>query len=240
MEKAIFCWSSGKDSALALHEIRAMPEYEIVALLTTITEVYDRISLHGVRRSLVEQQAESLGLPLEEVFLPQDADNGQYEARMAEALTRHRAAGVTSVVFGDILLEDLRQYREDKLAPLGLKAVFPLWKRDTRALLEKFIQLGLKAVTTCVDTSVLGQEFVGREIDASFLAELPATVDPCGENGEYHSFAYDGPMFRHRIPFTLGEKVLRNERFYYCDLVPQGSRNSEGGKNGHPESSMSS
>lgn len=220
MEKAIFCWSSGKDSALAFHEIRAMPDYEIVALLTTITEVYDRISLHGVRRCLVEQQAASLGTPLEKVFIPPEANNGQYEARMAEALARYQAAGVTAVVFGDIFLEDLRQYREEKLAPLGLKAVFPLWKGDTRALLQRFVQSGLKAVTTCVDTRVLGQEFVGREIDASFVADLPAGVDPCGENGEYHSFAYDGPLFRQPITFTRGEKVLRDERFYYCDLVP--------------------
>lgn len=222
MEKALFCWSSGKDSALALHTIRRCPDYEIVSLLTTITEVYDRISLHGVRRALVEQQAASLGLPLEEVFVPPQADNGQYEVRMAEALARHQAAGVTAVVFGDIFLEDLRQYREEKLAPLGLKAVFPLWKRDTRSLLEELFRAEFRGVTTCVDTRVLGPEFVGREIDASFLAELPTGVDPCGENGEFHSFVYDGPLFRQRIPFTLGERVLREERFYYCDLVPEG------------------
>jgi uncharacterized protein (TIGR00290 family) len=220
MEKAIFCWSSGKDSALALAELSGSRTYEVTALLTTITEPYDRVSMHGVRRSLVEQQASAVGLPLEKVFIPKDSDNGQYEARMGEALARHRAAGVTSVIFGDIFLEDLRKYREENLAKLGLKAVFPLWKKNTTELIEKLIHSGLKAVTTCVDTQALGKEFLGRQINASFLADLPATVDPCGENGEYHSFAYDGPPFRQKIPFSLGEKVLRDNRFYYCDLLP--------------------
>jgi uncharacterized protein (TIGR00290 family) len=220
MEKAIFCWSSGKDSALALWDILESRAYEIVALLTTMTEDYDRVSMHGVRRILVEKQAEALGLPLERVFIPKNADNGAYEARMGEALARHQVAGVRSVVFGDIFLEDLRRYREEKLAKLGLQAVFPLWKQDTRQLLNRFIQSGLKAVTTCVDTQVLGREFVGREIDASFLAELPAAADPCGENGEFHSFAYDGPMFCRPVAFSLGEKLLRDNRFYYCDLLP--------------------
>jgi len=220
MEKAIFCWSSGKDSALALGELRDWRSHEVVALLTAITEDYDRVSMHGVRRCLVRKQAQVLGLPLEEVSIPKDADNGQYEARMGEVLARHRAAGVTSVIFGDIFLEDLRRYREEKLAPLGLKAVFPLWRKDTRELMEHLVQSGLKAITTCVDTNVLGKGLVGRQIDASFLAELPANVDPCGENGEYHSFAYDGPMFHREVSFRLGEKVLRDNRFFYCDLLP--------------------
>ncbi len=196
---------------------------EIVGLVTTVTEDYDRVSMYGVRRALVQQQACALGLPLDEVLVPKNADNGIYEARMAEALIRDRDAGVMAVVFGDILLEDLRAYREEKLAPLELKAVFPLRKRDTRDLMETFIESGLEAVTTCVDTRALGEEFVGRRIDASFLADLPVSVDPCGEYGEYHSFAYDGPMFRERICFGVGEKVLREGRFYYCDLLPRAS-----------------
>ena len=213
-------WSGGKDSAMALREIMAGGEYQIAALLTTVTGDYDRISMHGVRRILLEQQAASLGLRLEEVILPKGASNEEYEARMAETLKRYKEAGVTSVVFGDIFLEDLRQYREKNLARLGMKGIFPLWKRDTAELMKDFIACGFKAVTVCVDTHFLGKEFVGREIDAGFVAELPATVDVCGENGEYHSFVYGGPIFGQSIAHEVGEVVLREDRFYYCDLVP--------------------
>jgi uncharacterized protein (TIGR00290 family) len=218
--KVLFSWSGGKDSALALYSILSDPAYEVAALLTTVTEEYDRISMHGVRRVLLERQAAVSGLPLEKVFIPRNASNEVYEARMASVLTRCQAEGVTAVVFGDIFLEDLRKYREDNLARLRLKAVFPLWKRDTKELIQTFVQAGFRAVTTCVDTQALGQEYVGREIDGSFVAELPATVDPCGENGEYHSFVYAGPIFQESIPVRTGEKVLRENRFYYCDLIP--------------------
>lgn len=220
VEKVLVSWSGGKDSARALHEILGSNRYQIAALLTTVTEDYDRISIHGVRRVLLEQQAESLGLPLEQVMIPKQASNEQYESNMAETLKRYKEAGITSVVFGDIFLEDLKQYREKNLAGLGMQGIFPLWKRDTIELMRSFIGLGFEAVTVCVDTTVLDQRFVGRKIDQQFVADLPGTVDPCGENGEYHSFVYGGPIFARNVPHTLGEVVLRDDRFCYCDLIP--------------------
>ena len=221
LESVLVSWSGGKDSALALNEILSSGAYRVVALLTTVTQDYDRISMHGVRRVLLERQAASLGLPLEQVFIPKDASNEVYEANMERALAKYRAQGVTSVVFGDIFLEDLRRYREDKLAAVGMKGIFPLWMRDTKQLAKSLFSLGFKAITTCVDTKVLGKEFVGRIIDENFLAELPSFVDPCGENGEFHSFVFDGPIFNGAVRFSVGEKVLRDERFYFCDLVPE-------------------
>jgi uncharacterized protein (TIGR00290 family) len=195
-------------------------KYQVSALLTTITEGYDRISMHGVRRILLEQQVAALGFPLEKVLIPQNASNEEYEANMGRMLAKYKQAGVNSVVFGDIFLEDLRKYREDKLASLDMHGIFPLWKRETRELARSLNVLGFKAITTCVDNQHLGRQFVGRQIDQQFLAELPATVDPCGENGEFHSFVYAGPIFKESVAFTLGEVVLRENRFYYCDLVP--------------------
>ena len=217
----LMSWSGGKDSALALHEILKIGAYEVVALLTTVTQDYDRISMHGVRRVLLEQQAASLGFALEKVMIPKNASNQDYEANMEQALTKYRAQGITSVVFGDIFLEDLRKYREDKLATVGMKGIFPLWMRDTKELAKSLFSLGFKAITTCVDTKVLGKEFVGRIIDENFLTELPSFVDPCGENGEFHSFVFDGPIFNRAVRFSVGEKVLRDERFCFCDLVPE-------------------
>lgn len=222
MEKVLVSWSGGKDSVLALHEILKDKTYQVSALLTTITADYNRISMHGVRRSLLEQQVASLGFPLEKVLISRNASNEEYEEHMGQVLAKYKAAGITSVVFGDIFLEDLRKYREEKLAILGLTGIFPLWKKNTRELALSFPALGFKAITTCVDTTQLGREFVGREIDQQFLANLPANVDPCGENGEFHSFGYDGPIFKQKISFSLGEVVLRENRFYYCDLVPEG------------------
>jgi uncharacterized protein (TIGR00290 family) len=219
-EKALVSWSGGKDSAMALAEILRSGEYDVAALLTTVTRDYDRISMHGVRRALLHRQAESLGLSLEELFITKNASNAEYEACMEKTLSAYRNRGITTVVFGDIFLEDLRQYREEKLSALNLRGLFPLWKKETNALAREFIAAGFKAVTTCVDTKVLGEEFVGREIDEAFLSDLPPGVDPCGEEGEYHSFVYDAPIFRKRIEFTVGEKVLRDERFYFCDLIP--------------------
>jgi uncharacterized protein (TIGR00290 family) len=220
MENVLVSWSGGKDSAIALYEILKNQNYRISALLTTVTEGYNRISMHGVRRILLERQVASLGFPLEKVFISKNASNEEYETNMGRVLAKYKDAGVTSVVFGDIFLEDLRKYREDKLATLGMHGIFPIWKRDTRELGGSLNPLGFKAITTCVDTNTLGRQFVGRLIDEQFLAELPAMVDPCGENGEYHSFVYDGPIFKERVAYTLGEVVLRENRFWYCDLIP--------------------
>jgi len=219
MEKVLFCWSGGKDSAMALYEIQKAKRYEIVSLLTTITEAYDRVSMHGVPRILVEQQAHALGLPLQEVFIPKDSSNEEYETRMEEILTRFKQKGVSRVVFGDVFLEDVRKYRKDNLLKLGMKGLFPLWGWHTAEITRSFIALGFQAITTCVDVKVLDKSFVGRILDKYFLTDLPLNVDPAGENGEFHSFVFDGPIFKERINYTLGEQVLRDS-FYFCDLLP--------------------
>ena len=219
-KKAILSWGGGKDSVLALYEIQKTDNYEILGLLTTVTKDYDRISFHGVRRILLEQQADSLGFPLKKVFISKKASIEDYESKMREVLAKYLTAGVSSVVFGDIFLEDVRKYREDDLSKIGMKGIFPIWKRDTHELAHTFIDLGFKAVITCVDSKVLDKKFVGRVFDEQFLSELPSSVDPCGENGEFHSFVYGGPIFQERILYTIGEVVLRENRFYYCDLIP--------------------
>ena len=220
MESVIVSWSGGKDSAMALHEILKTQNYQIAALLTTVTEDYDRISMHGVRRILLEQQVASLGFTLETVLISKNASNEEYETTMGRVLQKHKKAGISSVVFGDIFLQNLRKYREDKLATLNMRALFPIWKRDTHELSRSLSTLGFKAITTCVDTNALGSQFAGRVIDEQFLSELPPNVDACGENGEFHSFVYDGPIFKQRVSFTPGERVLRDNRFCYCDLIP--------------------
>ena len=219
-EKVIVAWSGGKDSALALHAVLEYGRYEVRELLTTVTRDYDRISIHGVRSVLLEQQAKALGFPLEKTFISKGASDEEYESELLKALKRQRDAGVSSMVFGDIFLEDIRKYRERMLVKVGVKGVFPLWKKDTRALARRFIELGFKAVIASVDSEVMVKDFVGRVYDERFLSDLPENVDPCGENGEFHSFVYDGPIFRERVSFTQGVKVLREKRFYYCDLIP--------------------
>ena len=219
-EKVLFSWSGGKDSAMALYELQMAHSYEISALLTVVTEDYDRISMHGVRRILLERQADSLGYPLEKILISKNASNEEYESKMRNVLVKYRETGVSSVVFGDIFLEDVRRYREDRLAKIGMKGIFPLWKRDTTKLANTFINLGFKAIVTCVDSNVLDKRFVGRVYNKQFLRELPPNVDPCGENGEFHSFVYDGPIFRRKISFVIGDIVLRDNRFYFCDLIP--------------------
>jgi len=219
-EKVLFSWSGGKDSALALYELRKRAEYQIAALLTVLTKDYDRTSMHGVRRILLEQQAQSLGLALEKVVISKNSSNEEYECKIGEILEKYEAAGVCTVAFGDVFSEDLRKYRENNLSKIGIKGVFPLWKIDTTELAQTFIGSGFKAVITCVDSNVLDKTFVGRSFDEQFLSELPSGVDPCGENGEFHSFVYDGPIFRGRIEHRTGGVVLREKRFYYCDLVP--------------------
>lgn len=221
MSKNIYlCWSGGKDSSLALHEIRKAGIYNVAALLTTITEDYNRISMHGVRVALLEQQAESLGLPLKKVLIPKEASNEIYEARMRAVLEEGLREGIDTVAFGDIFLEDLKLYREKNLAQLGMKGLFPIWKRDSGELAQTFIDLGFNAALACIDTKYLDPSFAGRTYDTSLLRDLPSGVDPCGENGEFHSFAFAGPIFKHPIPYTLGELVTR-ERYVFCDLVPK-------------------
>ena len=219
-EKVIVSWSGGKDSALALYEILKTGRYEVLELLTTVTQDYDRISIHGVRRVLLEQQANALGFPLEKMLISKGTSDAEYESILLKALNRHKTNGVFSVVFGDLFLEDVKKYREGILSKIGMKGFFPLWKRDTRQLARMFIDLGFKAVITMVDSNFLGKDFAGRTVDAQFLSDLPSNVDPCGENGEFHTFVYDGPMFHEKILFTKGEVVLRENRFYYCDLIP--------------------
>lgn len=222
VERALFTWSGGKDGAMALYELQKVGNYEISALLTTVTKDYDRVSMHGVPRSLLEQQADSLGYPLEQVLISKDASNEEYEAKMKRILEKYLKAGISTVVFGDIFLEDIRRYREENLSNIGMKAVFPIWKRNTAELAHTFVDLGFKAVVTCVDSKFLGKAFVGRLFDERFLSELPSNVDPCGENGEFHSFVYAGPVFWESLSFKLGDVVLRDNRFYFCDLVPLG------------------
>lgn len=218
-ERVVFCWSGGKDSAMALYELLASQQYEVIALLTTLTRDYDRISMHGVRSELLHRQAAALGLPVHEVWISQAATNVEYEEEMESALNQYRQQGLKTVVFGDIFLEDLRSYRERNLAKIGMQAVFPVWKRDTRELVTSFMQLGFKAVVCCLDGKVLDASFAGRFIDERFLRDLPATVDPCGENGEFHSFVFDGPLFSSPVRFTLGAAETRGD-FTFRDLCP--------------------
>lgn len=225
MERAVLSWSGGKDSVMALHEMRGA--CEVAALLTTVNEEYGRVSMHGVREVLMDGQAAALGVPLVKIGLRTSATNVEYEKVMGEHLIRFRNEGVTSLVFGDIFLEDLRRYREDRLAELGMKGRFPLWKRDTRELARTFIRLGYRAVVVCVDSNHLDRTFAGRAYDDDFLDGLPPGVDPCGENGEFHTFVHDGPLFRERVAIRTGEVVEREydgHRFYFCDLLPAGGR----------------
>lgn len=220
-EPVLFCWSGGKDSALALHTLVQRDDVRVAALLTTVTEGYERISMHGVRRELLWRQAESIGLPLQEVLIPPHCVNPVYEARMEEALRKFWNEGVRRAAFGDIFLEDLRAYREKNLARIGMSAIFPIWKRDTRELADEFCKKGFRAVTVCVDGKMLDRRFSGRELNEQFLRDLPAGVDPCGENGEFHTFVFDGPVFRESVRWTRGE-VVERDGFYFCDLIPEG------------------
>lgn len=220
MNPVLMSWSGGKDSCLALYEIQRARDYQVIALLTTVTRDYDRISMHGVRRVLLERQAASLGIPLHEVFITKDATNQEYEARMGEAFAVYRGRGIDSVVFGDLFLEDIRAYREQFLARHGMRGIYPVWMRDTTEFIREFINLGFKAVVTCVDGKVLDSSFAGMMIDDDFLSALPVGIDPCGENGEFHTFVYDGPVFKEAVRFSVGEKVERDS-FWFCDLLPE-------------------
>jgi uncharacterized protein (TIGR00290 family) len=218
-ESILFCWSGGKDSAMALQTLLQRSDVHIAALLTTVTEGYERISMHGVRRELLARQAQSIGLPLHEVRIPPQCVNPIYEARMEEALRIHFENGVRKVAFGDIFLEDLRAYREKNLARIGMTAIFPIWKRDARELIRSFHAHRFRAIAVCVDSKVLNPGFAGRELDESFFRDLPPHADPCGENGEFHTFVFDGPIFRSPIPVRTGE-IVNRDGFIFCDLLP--------------------
>jgi uncharacterized protein (TIGR00290 family) len=219
-EKALLSWSGGKDSALALDALRRSSEYDIAALLSTVTEEYQRTSMHGVRRELVQAQAEAAGCALQEVFIPKDCSNEEYARRMEAALRPHVQAGTLKVAFGDLFLEDVRKYRVDRLWLIGMTPLLPIWGIDTTELARAFIERGFRAILVCVDTHSLNRSFAGREFDESLLSDLPPEVDPCGENGEFHTFVYEGPIFDQPIRIRRGEIVTREERFAYCDILP--------------------
>ncbi|WP_299897042.1 diphthine--ammonia ligase [uncultured Aquimarina sp.] len=240
MHKTYFNWSSGKDSSLALYYILQQEEYDISTLVTTVNKDYGRVSMHGLRVSLLEQQAKSLNIPLHKIEFPAEVSMSLYDEIMHTEVNKLKNSGYTHCCFGDIFLEDLKAYRENQLQTVGIQGVFPIWKRDTKVLLEEFIDLGFRAITVCVNANYLDESFCGRELNRDFLRDLPENVDPCGENGEFHTFVFDGPIFEKPINFEIGEKVLRNYKpsddddncytdrdskswdtsFWYCDLVP--------------------
>jgi uncharacterized protein (TIGR00290 family) len=215
----LISWSSGKDSAWLVHVLRQTDEFELAGILTTVNEKYARVAMHAVRVELLEAQADALGLPLWKVPIPSPCPNEVYERAMAAAVQRAVAEGFTHIAFGDLFLEDIRRYREDKLAGTGLTPIFPLFGVDTARLAREMIAGGLKARLTCVNPNVLDRKFAGREFDASFLDELPSSVDPCGERGEFHSFAYAGPMFTKPISITSGE-IVERDGFVFADVLP--------------------
>lgn len=241
-KKALFNWSSGKDSALALYKVLQDPSFEISCLLTSVNTQYQRVSMHGVRVELLQKQTNSIGIPLNIMFIPEMPTMEVYEDMMNTALTKLKLEGNTHSIFGDIFLEDLRQYREEKLSELGFIGHFPLWNIPTSQLIQEFIALGFKTIVVCVNERYLDQSFVGRVIDQSFIDDLPSGVDVCGENGEFHTFTFDGPLFNSPVLFDKGEIVYRkyekpatsksntacdtdasdayNFGFYYCDLIP--------------------
>lgn len=240
-KKVLFNWSSGKDSSLALFKLLQNKEYQIDYLFTSVSEKYNRISMHGVRKELLIQQAESIGIPLKILSLPEMPSMESYNEAMKNALLPIVNEGIMHSAFGDIFLEDLKKYREEKLAEVGLKGIFPLWKIDTKELITEFLDLGFKTIVTCVNSEYLDESFVGRVIDKQFIKDLPENVDVCGENGEFHTFTFDGPIFKNPIKFEIGEKVYReyerpkstsndicnsnedkpNYGFWYVDLLPK-------------------
>jgi len=240
MKNSVFNWSGGKDSALALHYIQQQKEYDIKRLLTSVNDTFDRVSMHGVRSELLREQAMSLGIPLQELRLPENPTMEVYNDLLTDVNNTLKEKGITHSIFGDIFLEDLKKYREEQLAKVGIQAHFPLWKRDTKELVHEFIDLGFKTILVCTKAEFLGKEFVGEVITKDFLKELPKNVDPCGENGEFHTFVYDGPIFKNPIDFTIGEKVYKTYDapkkkedacfsstpstkemgFHFCDLIP--------------------
>lgn len=228
--KLFLSWSGGKDSSLCLYTLREQG-LPVQALLTHINAAHNRVSMHGVRRSLITAQAAALGIPLQTIELPEEPTMQEYEKAAAQKMQDLKNEGFTHAAYGDLFLEDLKQYREAQLQPLGITPLFPLWRKDTRQLLINFIETGFKAIIVCTAQKFLDKSFCGRLLDASFLQDLPPGVDPCGENGEYHSFVFDGPLFTHPVAFTKGEIVRKTyqapgaqngeDEFYFCDLLPQ-------------------
>jgi len=219
-EKVVLAWSGGKDSAMALYALLTSGQYNVVSLLTTICEQYERISHHGVSVELLEQQAAALGIRLHKLYLHQtNCSIEDYEAAMKKVMLEYKQKNVLTVAFGDVFLQDLREYREHNLAKVGMEGIFPIWRRDTTEIVQTFIDLGFKAYLTCVDGEKLGEEFAGRPIDVDLIRDLPDGVDPCGENGEFHSYVYDGPIFQRPVDLNVGEVVLRDVR-YFADLIP--------------------
>ncbi len=233
--KAIFCWSGGKDSSYCLYKVLTEQLFDVKYLLTTINDEFKRISMHGVREQLLDIQVAAIGIPLLKVRVSAGT-NDEYEKQMETVLLKAKSEGIEHVIFGDIFLEDLRKYREDNLEKVGMKGIFPLWKIDTKFLIHDFIEKQFKTVTCCINDGYLGQEWVGKEIDLSFVKQLPQNVDPCGENGEYHTFCYEGPLFKQKIDFVIGENVYKpleiktddcistssipTKGFWFCDLLP--------------------
>jgi uncharacterized protein (TIGR00290 family) len=216
--KALLSWSSGKDSAWSLHVLRQQSAVEIVALVTTVNVVYDRVAMHAVRAELLRSQAEAVGIPLWTVPIPSPCSNAEYEAAMHGVFGRARDAGITVAAFGDLFLEDIRRYREEKLSGTGLRPLFPIWGIPTNDLARQMIAGGLRARITCVDPKQLAPEFAGREFDSALLDALPPSVDPCGERGEFHTFAYGGPMFEHAVAVRAGE-IVKRDGFVFADLL---------------------
>lgn len=239
-KQAVFNWSGGKDSALALYRVLQSDNFEVKKLLTSVNAHHQRISMHGVREKLLELQAASIGIPLQKLQLPEQPDMDCYNLLMQNTMDTIKQEGITQSIFGDIFLEDLKKYREDRLQSQGFSAHFPLWKENTHALLREFLDLGFKTVIVCIKSELLDKHFAGRVIDESFLDDLPKDVDPCGENGEFHTFVFDGPIFRKPIPFEIGETIYREYKspkinnadqhacassdhmgFWFCDLIPK-------------------
>ena len=217
--RTLLSWSSGKDSAWALHTLRNDQRYDVVGLMTTINGVADRVAMHAVRTELLRRQADAAGLPVRELSIPSPCSNEQYEAVMRQAIETAKAEAIDCFAFGDLFLQDIREYREKQLQGTGLTPLFPIWGRDTHALAREMIAGGLRARITCVDPRVLPADLAGREFDLQLLHDLPDTADPCGERGEFHTFAYDGPMFRAPIAISSGEIVTR-DGFVFADLIP--------------------
>jgi len=219
-KKTLLSWSSGKDSAWALHRLRAVSDVEVVGLMTTVNQVHQRVAIHAVRLELLQRQAEALGLPLQVIDLPSPCTNSQYEEAMEKFVDESKRRGIECMAFGDLFLADIKEYREKKLAGTGITPLFPLWQAPTNRLAKEMIAAGLRAVITCVDPQQLPLSFAGREFNEQFLADLPKHVDPCGERGEFHTFAFDGPMFEKPVRVEIGT-ILERDGFGYADLLPE-------------------
>lgn len=235
-EKAVMFWSGGKDSAFALYKILRENKYRVAYLLTTVNENFKRISMHGVREDLLDEQARSIGIPLLKMYV-REASNAEYEKNMEIILVKLKAEGINKVLFGDIFLEDLKKYRDDNLSKLGMEGIYPLWKKDTGKLINEFIDSGFKTITCCVNDACFDESGAGKEVNREFIAALPENIDPCGENGEFHTFCFDGPVFKYPVPFKIGEKIYKpleikfssedsctlpassTKGFWFCDLL---------------------